>query len=103
MAEQGRTITLQLSSEKIKDASNLRSPEQGHYSLTINPRIMVPFYARPKVALYNISFANTFANVSQTQFKNATLKVYARPMVTAAATYTVSVGDRSFKRAMSSG
>ena len=93
MAEQGRTITLQLSSEKIKDASNLRSPEQGHYSLTINPRIMIPFYARPKVALYNISFANTFANVSQTRFKNATLKVFARDMVTAAATYTVSVGD----------
>jgi hypothetical protein len=80
MASQGRTIVLQLSSKKTKDESNLRETEPGQFSLTLNPQIRVPFYANPKVALYNLSFTNSFKNVSRIELKNATLRVLARDL-----------------------
>jgi hypothetical protein len=40
--------------------SNVSETEVGHFVQTLNPAPYVPFYAQPKVALYSLSFANTF-------------------------------------------
>ena len=75
--DQGRTITFQLSTVKTSDDSNLHESE-GHYNLTLNPRILVPFYAKPKVALYSMSFSNSFANLGKIKFKISALVLTAR-------------------------
>ena len=63
MAEQGRTISFQLSTGNVEQLSNVSQTQKGHFVQVLNPPAYVPFYAEPKVALYALSFANTFANV----------------------------------------
>ena len=69
MAEQGRTISFQLSTGNVDQLSNVSQTEKGHFVQVLNPPAYIPFYAEPKVALYALSFANTFANV-ETAFEN---------------------------------
>ena len=69
MAEQGRTLSFQLSTGNVDDLSNVTQTDKGHFVQVLNPPAYVPFYAEPKVALYALSFANTFANV-ETAFGN---------------------------------
>ena len=66
MAEQGRTLSFQLSTGNVDDLSNVTQTDKGHFVQVLNPPAYVPFYAEPKVALYALSFANTFANVEKT-------------------------------------
>jgi hypothetical protein len=72
MVEQGRTISFQLSTGGVDKLSNVSETEVGHFVQTLNPAPYVPFYAQPKVALYSLSFANTFTNIDSI-FKNQTL------------------------------
>ena len=65
MAEQGRTISFQLSTGNVDQLSNVSQTEKGHFVQVLNPPAYIPFYAQPKVALYALSFANTFANVEK--------------------------------------
>ena len=69
MAEQGRTISFQLSTGNVDQLSNVSQTQKGHFVQVLNPPAYVPFYAEPKVALYALSFTNTFANV-ETAFGN---------------------------------
>ena len=69
MAEQGRTISFHLSTGNLGGLTNVSQTSKGHFVQVLNPPAYIPFYAEPKVALYALSFANTFANV-ETSFAN---------------------------------
>ena len=71
MANQsGRTISFQLSTSNTDKLANVSQIGDGHYMQKLNPPVPVPFYASPKVALWSLSFSNTFANVDHENFAN---------------------------------
>lgn len=71
MANQsGRTISFQLSTSNTDKLANVSRLGDGHYVQKLNPPVPVPFYASPKVALWSLSFSNTFANVDHENFAN---------------------------------
>ena len=53
MAEQGRTISFQLSTGNVDQLSNVSQTEKGHF-VQVKPASDMPFYAEPKVALYAV-------------------------------------------------
>ena len=74
-SQTGRTVSFQLSTSNVGDASmkNVREDGQGVYTQTLSPAVQVPFYAKPEVALWSLSFANTIANVDKTLYDNDTI------------------------------
>ena len=68
--QSGRTISFQLSTSNTDKLANVNQLGDGHYVQKLNPPVPVPFYASPKVALWSLSFSNTFANVDHETFAN---------------------------------
>jgi hypothetical protein len=58
-----------LGCQKCKTAQT----ENGHYIQQLDPPVYIPFNAEPKIALYDLSFANTFRNIGP-EFKNQTVE-----------------------------
>jgi hypothetical protein len=70
-ARQGKTFSFQLSTHGVDKLSRVSQTENGHYMHPTvgSARVYTPFNAEPKLALYDLSFANSFANIDPI-FKN---------------------------------
>lgn len=74
-ARQGKTFSFQLSTHGVDKLSRVSQTENGHYIQQLDPPVYIPFNAEPKLALYDLSFANSFANIDPI-FKNQTVEWY---------------------------
>jgi hypothetical protein len=72
-ARQGKTFSFQLSTHGVDKLSRVSQTENGHYIQQLDPPVYIPFNAEPKIALYDLSFANTFRNIGP-EFKNQTVE-----------------------------
>ena len=71
MTEQaGRSVTFQLSTSNVDDLVNVEESEEHVFTQRLNPSVQVPYYAKPQVALWSLSFANTIANIDKKVFDN---------------------------------
>lgn len=71
MTEQaGRSVTFQLSTSNVDDLVNVDESEEHVFTQRLNPTVQVPYYAKPQVALWSLSFANTIANIDNKVFNN---------------------------------
>ena len=69
---QGNTFSFQLTTKDTEDLSQVERIETGRYEQQLTPPVFVPFNATPTVALYDLTFANTMANIAP-EHKNDTL------------------------------
>ena len=69
---QGNTFSFQLTTKDTDDLSQVERIGTGRYEQQLTPPVFVPFNATPTVALYDLTFANTMANIAP-EHKNDTL------------------------------
>jgi hypothetical protein len=69
---QGNTFSFQLTTKDTDDLPQVEKISTGRYEQQLTPPVFVPFNATPTVALYDLTFANTMANIDPA-YKNDTL------------------------------
>ena len=69
-SQTGRTVTFQLSTSLDDATKQVVKSEDQTYTQILNPSVQVPYFAKPQVALWSRSFANTFANIDHEVFGN---------------------------------
>eukprot|EP01047_Picozoa_sp_COSAG01_P006647 COSAG01_NODE_243_length_20572_cov_24.956137_19_plen_113_part_00 len=72
-ARQGKTFSFQLSTHRVDKLSRVTQTDEGHYIQQLDPPVYVPFNASPKIALYDLTFSNSFANIDKL-FGNQTIE-----------------------------
>ena len=60
---QGNTFSFQLTTKDTDDLSEVEEISMGRYEQQLTPPVFVPFNATPSCALYDLTFANTMANI----------------------------------------
>ena len=63
-------MTFQLSTSLDDDTKNVVKSPDHTFTQVLTPSVQVPYFAKPQVALWSLSFANTFANIDPVVFKN---------------------------------
>ena len=69
---QGNTFSFQLTTKDTDDLTQVEEISMGRYEQQLTPPVFVPFNATPTVALYDLTFANTMANIDPA-YENDTL------------------------------
>lgn len=69
-SQTGRTVTFQLSTSLDDATKKVVKSQDQTYTQILNPPVQVPYFAKPQIALWSLSFANTFANIDHEVFGN---------------------------------
>jgi hypothetical protein len=71
---QGNTFSFQLTTKDTDDLTEVEEISMGNYEQQLTPPVFVPFNATPTCALYDLTFANTMANIDPV-YDNDTLVI----------------------------